>query len=497
MEDTIDLPVEYFNKESTPLNEVEENGVYSLDVEERVGSPKKSPDQPEEEIQSSDTQQTKDNTQANQSNSTYNTVNNTDQFSTVNYITNGKDEQSFINDNKYSNVSNNNVDQVKEDINYNFFKDSGTEKVKPTQATNDNTPLRPSPSNDSIHEQIQSIDGKIGELTSKLDSINTDSKNSFNSFVENNTSQTSVNSDYSLDSDESSPVTVVPNLYYSEKQQIRNNIFTLNNQKSKLQGLLNNSYQNQVSNVNNSNVENTDTSLAALNTLNNKETVTNVTEEFSPNLINNTEKSLEKAIITEKVLGGEPKVVDSPTLGKVVIDERQGTLENAINEHGGIENAIRDSKQNQNMVENFYKENNSTENITNTSEGDSSVFNMDSLTPMDPTASEPVPDNNQIIAKDTSTILSVLNNITTQLSNISNNLSKLKMPSGSNSNFAANFYTSDGKSNTSKPAGNGHSTSAGKAPMKTGIKGNLPLGDFFPKDFNVESLGVSNLLSRI
>lgn len=483
MEDNIDLPDEYFNKEYTPIKEIDEGGVYSLDVDDRANVVKK-PSTEEEEASSIEIEGSSKDGISGQDRSTYNTYNNnTDQINTINNLKTEGNRQSLINDNNYNKISNN-IEQKSKDINYNFFTENNTNNAATNVPSDDDSPLRPSPGSDSILEQIQSIDSKINDLNSKLNNINTDSKNTFNSFVENNSDQTSINSDYTLDSEDTSPVTVVPNLFYSEKQQIRNNIFTLNNQKSKLLELLNNNTQNNLIDTN-SNFENK------------KENITNISEEFSPNLINNTEKSLEKAIVTEKILGGEPKVVNSPSLGKVVIDERQGTLENAINEHGGVENAIRDSKQNQDMVENFFKENNSTENITNMSEGDSSVFNVDNLSPMDSSTSEPVPDNNQIIAKDTSSILSMLNNITTQLGNISNNLSKLRMPTGNNSNFSANFYTSDGKSNTSQPKNNGHSTSGGKEPMKSGIKGNLPLGDFFPKDFNVESLGVSNLLSRI
>lgn len=497
MEDNIDLPEEYFNSQATSVKDIEDSSAYSLDVYDGQGLNKKTPEQQESVLEQPI--EGSNNPAANKTifkTENTNNIYNNNQANTYNEsVTNEGVEQNKNTSNIVNTPNSDVVDRDVEDINYNFYKNTTNKNINVTPESISNQSLRPKPDDSSVLDQIQSIDKKIANLNSKLSNIDIQSKNTFNSVVEGGSSTSTVNNDYSLDSEPESPITVVPNLFYNEKQQIRNNIFTLNNQKNKLLSFLNTNSQNSNDSQNNNEYNSANNVTDNYNAEYNQ---SSIESDFSPNLINNTEKSLEKAVITEKILGGDPKIVDSPQLGKVVIDERQGTLENAVQEHGGLENAINDSKANQDLVENFLtQKSNNSEFISNLYEDNSKSLTLENLTPVDSVTSEPVPDNNQNIAKDTTSILSALGSITSTLLSISENISKLKLNNPTNNNkFAANFYSSDGKSNTNQPTSATQSKS-NKAPINTGIKGNLPIADFFPKDFKVESLGVSNLLSRI
>jgi len=524
VEDTIDLPDKYFNKESNIPDSREDSGVYSIDVENALPQPLKKSDNVEdvaedlqtenvnasktESVKNSDGSDTTNNyTNENVSNfNTYNTINN--EYTT----NNSKANEEKVENKNNSSFNNSSIDS--KDINYNFYKDvSNTSKNSVNLNNNesefvnnvsDSTPeqqpsVRPQFNNEDLLTEIGSLDSKISDLQGKLDGLNGETKNNFNKIVESDTNYTSYN-DFDSQTSEESPVTVVPNLYYGEKQKIKTSIYNLNNQKSKLLNLLNNnSYstidtQEEVSDFTNNNSQNLNTNDSFTGNVSNE----SVENTFTPNLIaDSKDDSLLKAVITEKALGGDPKIVESPELGKVVIDERQGTLDNAIKEHGGVENAIKDSIENQNFVENFYSDKSSVDQSLSVEENSSSFQSLDKLSPVDTTSVESVPDNNQMMSRDLASILGVLTSITGQLNGISSSLGNIKMPSnGTSNNYSPNFYSSAGRPKADQPAP-APSSKSDTNNLQTGIKGNLPLNDFFPPGFKTESLGLSNLLSRI
>ena len=524
MEDTIELPDKYFNKESNIPDSREDNGLYSIDVENAITQPLKKNDTVEEVVDSTPSEitaasKTGNDVDNNGSNNTNNYTNqNTSNFNTYNTVNNRfTTDNSKANEETVKNENNNllnssNVDS--KDINYNFYKDvnstsknslnvnnnesefvnNGTESTQAQQPS-----VRPQFNNEDLLTEIGSLDSRISDLQGKLDGLNGETKNNFNRIVESDNNYTSYN-DFDSQASEDSPITVVPNLYYGEKQKIKTSIYNLNNQKSKLLNLLNNATysdidtQEEVSNFTNNNSQNYNAAESSIENVSNE----NVQNTFTPNLIaDNKNDSLLKAVITEKALGGEPKIVESPELGKVVIDERQGTLDNAIKEHGGVENAIKDSIENQNFVENFYSDQSSADQSLSVEENSNSFQSLDKLSPIDTTGVDSVPDNNQMVSRDLASILGVLTSITGQLNGISSSLGNIKMPSnGTSNNYSPNFYSSAGRPKADQPAPAPPSKSEINN-LQTGIKGNLPLNDFFPPGFKTESLGLSNLLSRI
>ncbi len=330
--DNIDLPSEYFNEDPTSQAYIDESPSYSLDALEPIVGTRKS----EESTEQRDIPQDTDDVNTSQPYAEGNIINNTgitnNTFNTFNEsqgssnVTNYSANQ-YSNNPTYQGSNNEYISQDIDKITTNNQTDSQTVQGESEQ-------IRPTLDSSQIIDEISNIDKKISELQSNLSNITKESKSNFDKVIENDT----VNEYYednNFNLQENNPVEVVSDVGFGEKQSIKNSIFTLNNQKIKLQNLLNNNLsKNNIANEY-STIENDNTS------------------EFTPNLAKPSEDSLNRAVITEKLLGGDPIIDTHPVLGDVVIDKKQGNVDNAINEHGGLQKALQDSVNNQEFIENY------------------------------------------------------------------------------------------------------------------------------------------------
>ena len=265
-----------------------------------------------------------------------------------------------------------------------------------------------------------------------------------------------------------------------------------------------------------------------------------VFDNFTPNLkVGDLEKDIletrekdiatKRAVETERSMGGDPEIVQLPNVGEVVIDKRtQKDVNDAINQHGGIENAINDSVINQktlneiktinesnskkdinleNYTPNFFNENEENvgtefftstnsriknNNISNLIDGSESVSDNISNLFQNNSKVENLPNNNLNLIKNTKESLTILNKISKQLENISNSINKSFNNLGksiTNINNVQRSYSNVNQNSTNSNSNNvsagGSKNSANEIPE---VRGDFPLQDDFPKNFNTETL---------
>lgn len=300
-----------------------------------------------------------------------------------------------------------------------------------------------------ILDEISKIDDKINSLETELKNITLEEKNNFNSVVNENDNTIS---DFNTDNtDVENVVEVYSNKNNIQKQYIQRDINLLRKQKTKLL----NEQQKRVN--------------APKPIIDNTEFVPN----FSPETVENkNNEALNRSLEVEEFLGegnDSPKVVNDPSLGTAVISESQGTLENAIQDHGGIENALKDSVNNQN--------------------------NYTQITPNVDTA----PDNSAAVASNTQKILEAVTAISSQLKEIAGSL---KGGNQQNSNSKKSATTQQQNDNVITSPSIPQQGSAGGGSKKDfepikNLKGDLPNPSDFPSDFDLTQLKGSNLLTRI
>lgn len=301
--------------------------------------------------------------------------------------------------------------------------------------------------------------------------------------------------------------------YVQSKEEINDIVNGIDLKIGELENLLKNSGAENVNSVNNQNIENNNTqvvntvkkTIQELNdlrelkkhyeTINNASTVS--TEDIAKNIFNETgnvvfdnftpnlkptnpkkEKATERAIETEKAMGGNPSVEIAPGIGEVVIDrDTQENVISAIEDHGGVSEAMTDSVVNQIKNNNFSSSTPTIENFTNTS---------------NETFIENIADTNYDIIKNTAESNIMLNKISKQLDNIFNSLNKsfgglnnsLKDIKTSQQN---NYYQTLNKTESNEF---GTSTANYKNEIKDipDVRGDKPLEEDFPKNFNTDLL---------
>lgn len=210
------------------------------------------------------------------------------------------------------------------------------------------------------------------------------------------------------------------------------------------------------------------------------------------------QQATEKAINTEKAMGGDPIVEVVPGVGDVVIDNStQGNVREAVEQHGGWDKAISDSTSNQN---NYYENLESTESSPNyNTESNSTIQNESFANTKTENITENFPEPNKDLVKNSSESIVVLNKISQQLDVINKSLSKsfgtlgksIKDIKSEQKNYFYNSTNNNTSSNNTPVNNNGQGGQANNIPE---IRGDTPLKDDFPSNFKLDSL-FSNLRS--
>lgn len=210
------------------------------------------------------------------------------------------------------------------------------------------------------------------------------------------------------------------------------------------------------------------------------------------------QQATDRAIDTEKAMGGDPIVEVVPGVGDVVIDgSTQSSVKEAVEQHGGWERAISDSTNNQN---NYYENLESSESSPSyNTESNSTVKNESFANTKTENFTENFPEPNKDLVKNSSESILVLNKISQQLDNINKSLSKsfgalnnsIKDMKSEQKNYFYNSTNNNTSSNNSPVNNNGQGGQANNIPE---IRGDTPLKDDFPSNFKLDSL-FSNLRS--
>jgi hypothetical protein len=317
------------------------------------------------------------------------------------------------------------------------------------------TQIRPEFSSDELLQEISNIDSKIQALEEQIKSLDTEEKNNFNNFTQN-AEDNYRNFEDEDGVDESNVVEVYTNKNSLQKQYIKRDINLLNAQKSKL--LL--KQQQQLDN----------TGFKGEPLIDNNKFVPNFSDEEVKNFLGEDNQALKNSQEVEGFLEGpnNTKTVYDDDLGAAVISESQGTLENAIEDHGGLNKAVNDSIVNQN---NF-----------------SQISNP---------VTENVPDSNATVASNTQQILQLLTTISEQLKNFISASSNNKSQQSGNSNTKTSTAPTPSRSNISPAQSQSNASGKDKQAPIPNAKQDLPMAEDFPSDLDLSQLGGSNLLTRI
>jgi len=212
---------------------------------------------------------------------------------------------------------------------------------------------------------------------------------------------------------------------------------------------------------------------------------------------NKKKEATDRAIETERSMGGDPLVEVVPGIGDVVIDRNnQDSVREAVAQHGGWDSAIKDSINNQN---NYYEslENKSTSPEYN-SESSSFTDSSSIENIKNESVTENFPDPNKDLVRNSNESVVVLNKISQQLDNITKSINKSFNSLGSSikdikSEQKNYFYNSTNNSSTN--SSNLNTSKGGGEPNNIlEIRGDVPLKEDFPNNFKMESL-FSNLRS--
>lgn len=344
--------------------------------------------------------------------------------------------------------------------------------------------------NDSVAKSVEELDRKIANLQTILDNIakqnNIDDVNQFLS--ENNNE-----------------------INLSNNPQTSNIINDVNNIINEINSLENikKEYANSMVNKNNTleNIENTNVDNNLL-----QDSANVLFDNFTPNLrIDPSDpnfnaetakpykkkQATDKAIQTEKNMGGDPVVEVVPGMGEVVIDgNMQSSVQDAVEQHGGLESAMSDAINNQN---NYYDSTSNTESEPQyNNESTSFVQNESFENTNTENLTENLPDLNKDLVRSSNESILILNKISQQLDGVIKSL-------GSNFNSLGKSIKnlkseqknySYSTTNNSASDNNNLNTNANESKPNNiqEIRGDMPLAEDFPKDFKLDSL-FSNLRS--
>lgn len=307
---------------------------------------------------------------------------------------------------------------------------------------NDNLQSRPTLDDNTILDEISKIEEKINTLETELKNIAFEEKNNFDNVINQ--------SDNTDSGDSDSIVEVYSNNNTVQKQYIQRDINLLKKQKDKL---LNE--QQKRANTPYPIIDNTQ-----------------FVPNFSPENVNDKiDPALNKSLEVENFLSDgsdNPKVVNDPTLGNVVISESQGTLDNAINDHGGLDNAIKDSINNQN--------------------------NFTQIAP----SIDSSPDSGLAVVGVAQKILDTVTSISSQLKEISGSLKGINNQSNTargNNSFKQEKVKTDNAQSVAQPNISAGNERKSFEPIKN-VKGDLPNTSDFPTGFDLTQLKGSSLLTR-
>jgi hypothetical protein len=408
-----------------------------------------------------------------------------------------------------------NEEEIKEDSNK---QNTENKKVKPQDI--------------DISALIKDLDNKILELETTL-------KSTTNNITNNNIEQTNstnpeyqntdlVNNSYNINNNEQ--VKNIKNIIQQInelkdlKKSYENTLLTSNNLSENVyndSGIVRydnftNSIFEEQDNTKNENVfTNKDTAFSSQK--NNIENKSNVFNNFTPNLKIDSEDSItdtetsdtlkkdkeratDRAIATERAMGGDPIVEVVPGIGEVVIDNNsQDSFSDAVQQHGGLNDALSDSITSQ---ENFYNNKNIEEkSFVEQGNIDNSFFNTSNKNEEFSTTSqdnliEDLPNYNADLLKSSNDSLAILTNISKQLVSINKNLGKsFNNLNNSIKDIKTTQQNTYYQNNSNSPSSNSTSSSnVGKSDpnLIPEIRGDKPLTEDFPKNFNMDDL-FSNL----
>jgi hypothetical protein len=402
---------------------------------------------------------------------------------------------------------------------------------------NNSTESREEKNSQQLDVDLSSL---IKEIDDKILNLETSLKNTTNNITNNNFEQLSEVSDKIVDNE------VVNNSFNVNNntdnvENIKNTIKQINelkdlkktyennliSSKKLTENIFNDTgrvvYDNFSSSVlngdsNNFNNENNfaskDTNLSSEN--NNLENNSEVFNNFTPNLRidpsdpdfdpdtpkpfkQEKEKATERAVATERAMGGDPKVEVVPGIGEVVIDDSsQDSFKDAVQQHGGLEDAISDSISSQ---ENFISNENIEEKtFSNQDSIDNSIYNTSNNEDVSTTTQDSTYDNlpnyNADILKNSGDSLAVLTAISKQLDTISKSLGKnfsnLSSSIKDIKTTQQNTYYQNNSNSTSNNSPATPTASKSEPSLIPEVRGDKPLTEDFPKNFNMDSL-FSNL----
>lgn len=221
-------------------------------------------------------------------------------------------------------------------------------------------------------------------------------------------------------------------------------------------------------------------------------------DNFTPNfafLEEDEQESIDKAVATEQKLGKKPKLVTDSKGAPAIISEDQVDLKSAIEQHGGIDEAISDSVNNQTFVNsNNLDSFEPTDVFNDVAQSFNQVENIENM------IGGLMPDNFNSIAENTGMTISVLKDLLGQFNVLSNSINKgfsntVQAVKGikNSQNITNNNYE---KNNNLKNFNTGGSTNSGNSeprPIPTTIRGDFPLKEDFPPNFDLTTLRAGNL----
>lgn len=346
-------------------------------------------------------------------------------------------------------------------------------------------------SNDSVAKSVEELDRKIANLQTILDNIAKENNiDDVNQFLNENNNEINLSNNNA----QSSNIT-------NDVKNIINEINSLKNIKRE--------YENSMVNKNTTleNIENTNVDNSLL-----QDSANVLFDNFTPNLRIDPsdpnfdpenpkpwkkQQATEKAIQTEKTMGGDPVVEVVPGIGEVVIDKNtQSSATEAVKQHGGWENAMTDAVNNQN---NYYDSTSSTESEPQyNNESTSFVQNESFDSNNTENLTENLPDLNKDLVRGSNESIVILNKISQQLDGVIKSLGSnfntlgksIKNLKSDQKNYSYN------NTNNSAPDNNNLNTSNNDSKPNNiqEIRGDNPLAEDFPKDFKLDSL-FSNLRS--
>jgi len=392
--------------------------------------------------------------------------------------------------------------------------------------------------NNNFNLVLNEIDDKIKNLENLLSNVSSQSNESV--FQNNNTNDITAVNDNNFESNTSNVNDITKN--FNNENQIVNTSSSQLNKTEQVKNIVNEI--NELRNLKNYYTSNPKSANVINQNLTNnlfKDEGKVLFDNFTPNLkmgefdrnedIVEKEIATNRAVETERAMGGEPKIVKLPTMGEVVIDKKtQSSVEDAVRQHGGLESAINDSVINQktfneinnlnesnsnkdvnsnNYTPNFFNKNSDevTNEIINTRNSkikNDSISNLidESTSVNDNTSNlfqnnnnvENLPNTNLNLVKNSNESLAVLNKIFKQLETISNSINKnfnnlvksITSVSNNQKNYTnVNQSSTNNTNNSSSSMSRGTGNSASDIPE---VRGDFPLPDDFPRNFNTEAL---------